>query len=77
MEIDLEFSVFNKIVVADSENMEATAQFDFIARSDRELSLKKGDTVTLYSQVSNDWWKGAVNGHEGLIPDKYISLKMK
>lgn len=61
----------------DSESMEATAQFDFIARSDRELSLKKGDTVTLYSQVSNDWWRGAVSGLEGLIPDKYISLKMK
>ncbi|XP_017781672.1 PREDICTED: SLIT-ROBO Rho GTPase-activating protein 1-like isoform X2 [Nicrophorus vespilloides] len=61
----------------DSECMEATAQFDFIARSDRELSLKKGDTVTLYAQVSNDWWRGAVNGNEGLIPDKYILLKMK
>jgi SLIT-ROBO Rho GTPase activating protein len=57
--------------------MEATAQFDFIARSDRELSLKKGDTVTLYSQVSNDWWRGSVKGQKGLIPDKYISLKMK
>lgn len=63
--------------VLDSENMEATAQFDFIARSDRELSLKKGDTVTLFSQVSNDWWRGAVKGQQGLIPDKYISLKMK
>ncbi|XP_044764858.1 SLIT-ROBO Rho GTPase-activating protein 1-like isoform X3 [Coccinella septempunctata] len=61
----------------DSENLEATAQFDFIARSHRELSLKKGDVVTLYCQVSNDWWRGCVNGQEGLIPDKYISLKMK
>ncbi|KAK4871550.1 hypothetical protein RN001_015674 [Aquatica leii] len=61
----------------DFESIEATAQFDFIARSDRELSLKKGDSVTLYLQVSNDWWRGAVNGQEGLIPDKYISLKMK
>lgn len=63
--------------VLDSENMEATAQFDFIARSDRELSLKKGDNVVLYTQVSNDWWRGSVNGQEGLIPDKYILLKMK
>lgn len=63
--------------VPDSENMEAIVQFDFQARSDRELSLKKGDTVTLYAQVSNDWWKGALNGSEGLIPDKYISLKIK
>ncbi|XP_030756158.1 SLIT-ROBO Rho GTPase-activating protein 1-like isoform X3 [Sitophilus oryzae] len=61
----------------DSENIEATAQFDFIARSNRELSLKRGDNVTLYSQVSNDWWRGAVNGQEGLVPDKYISLKIK
>ncbi|XP_060536893.1 SLIT-ROBO Rho GTPase-activating protein 1-like isoform X2 [Cylas formicarius] len=61
----------------DSENLEATAQFDFIARSNRELSLKRGDTVTLYSQVSNDWWRGAINGQEGLVPDKYISLKIK
>ncbi|KAF5305808.1 hypothetical protein FQA39_LY09144 [Lamprigera yunnana] len=61
----------------DSETVEATAQFDFMARSDRELSLKKGDLVTLYLQVSNDWWKGAVGGQEGLIPDKYISLKIK
>lgn len=28
-------------------------------------------------QVSNDWWKGSVNGKEGLIPDKYISVKIK
>lgn len=57
--------------------MEATAQFDFSARSNRELSFRKGDTVTLKKQVSNDWWQGTVNGKDGLVPDKYISLKMK
>ncbi|XP_069700289.1 SLIT-ROBO Rho GTPase-activating protein 1-like isoform X2 [Periplaneta americana] len=61
----------------ESECLEATAQFDFMARSERELSFKKGDNVVLFSQVSNDWWRGSVNGHEGLIPDKYIMLKMK
>ncbi|XP_054277827.1 SLIT-ROBO Rho GTPase-activating protein 1-like isoform X3 [Macrosteles quadrilineatus] len=61
----------------ESETLEATAQFDFVARSDRELSLRKGETVTLYSQVSNDWWRGSVNSKEGLIPDKYILIKMK
>lgn len=57
--------------------MEATAQFDFNARSERELSLRKGDLVTLRKQVSNDWWQGTVRGKDGLVPDKYISLKMK
>ncbi|XP_065218066.1 SLIT-ROBO Rho GTPase-activating protein 1-like isoform X2 [Planococcus citri] len=61
----------------ETEALEATAQFDFSARSERELSFKKGDHIILYSQVSNDWWKGSVNGKEGLIPDKYILVKIK
>ncbi|GLH12612.1 GTPase-activating protein CdGAPr [Gryllus bimaculatus] len=61
----------------ESECLEATAQFDFMARSERELSFKKGDNIVLFTQVSNDWWRGSVNGVEGLIPDKYILLKMK
>lgn len=61
----------------ESDTMEATAQFDFNARSNRELSLRKGDQVTLRKQVSNDWWQGTVKGKDGLIPDKYISLKIK
>lgn len=64
-------------VFPESENLEATAQFDFNARSERELSFKKGDTLTLYTQVSNDWWRGALAGREGLIPDKYIMIKIK
>lgn len=57
--------------------MEATAQFDFSARSNRELSLRKGDLVILRKQVSNDWWQGTVKGKDGLVPDKYISIKIK
>lgn len=53
------------------------AQYDFAARNERELSLCKGDSVVLYSQVSCDWWRGAVSGKEGLVPDKYISIKIK
>ncbi|XP_063708232.1 SLIT-ROBO Rho GTPase-activating protein 1-like isoform X2 [Culicoides brevitarsis] len=61
----------------ESDTFEATVQFDFNARSERELSLRKGEAITLYNQVSNDWWRGQVNGKTGLIPDKYISLKIK
>ncbi|XP_025413471.1 SLIT-ROBO Rho GTPase-activating protein 1-like isoform X3 [Sipha flava] len=59
------------------ESLEATAQYDFVARSERELSFKKGATITLHTQVSGDWWRGNVNGREGLIPDKYILLKIR
>ncbi|XP_037947591.1 SLIT-ROBO Rho GTPase-activating protein 1-like isoform X2 [Teleopsis dalmanni] len=59
------------------DELEATVLFDFNARSMRELSLQKGDTVILKKQVSNDWWHGILNGQEGLIPNKYISLKTR
>ena len=65
------------IVVSESELLEAQALYDFSARSVREVNFNKGDTIILYKQVSNDWWKGSVNGKEGLIPDKYIMLKIR
>ncbi|BFZ08300.1 hypothetical protein BsWGS_11339 [Bradybaena similaris] len=55
--------------------IEATAVFDFEARSPRELSFKRGDILVLYNQVSQDWWEGCFRGKEGLIPDKYINVK--
>ena len=62
---------------AESETLEAIAQFDFTARSQRELSFKKGHVLTLYTQVSSDWWKGTKDGRDGLIPDKYILLRIR
>ena len=62
---------------AEGEVLEAVAQFDFVARSDRELSFSKGDVLVLHSQVSSDWWRGAHNNRIGLIPDKYILLKIR
>lgn len=66
-----------QIFGVESEFLEAVAQFDFVARSDRELSFKKGDVLRLFTQVSNDWWKGSFEGSSGLIPDKYILIKIK
>ncbi|KAJ8302227.1 hypothetical protein KUTeg_021214 [Tegillarca granosa] len=59
----------------DAEIFEAIALYDFEGRTERELSFKKGDSLLLYNQMSKDWWEGCSNGKEGLIPDKYISLK--
>jgi SLIT-ROBO Rho GTPase activating protein len=67
----------NTFFFTECESLEATAQYDFVARSERELSFKKGATITLHTQVSGDWWRGNVNGREGLIPDKYILLKIR
>ena len=57
--------------------MEAIAQFDFQGRTKRELSFKKNDTLVVFSKVSVDWWEGAYNGTEGLIPNQYITIKQR
>lgn len=56
---------------------EAEAQYDFQGRTERELSFKKGDIIVVFNQVSVDWWEGAYKGKEGLIPDKYISVRRR
>ncbi|KAL1415485.1 hypothetical protein MTO96_006826 [Rhipicephalus appendiculatus] len=60
-----------------SDVLEATAQYDFVARSERELSFRRGDRLVLYSQVSADWWRGHFDGKDGLVPDKYILLSIR
>lgn len=61
----------------ESDTYEATALFDFEARSERELSFKKGANIQLFNQISNDWWRACINGKVGLVADKFISLKIK
>lgn len=50
------------------------ARYDYDARSDKELSITRGDSVTLFEQVSDDWWNGHVNGKSGLVPDMYLTI---
>ncbi|XP_078679149.1 SLIT-ROBO Rho GTPase-activating protein 1-like isoform X6 [Branchiostoma floridae x Branchiostoma belcheri] len=57
------------------EPMEAIARFDYVGRTERELSFKKGDSLLLFSRASDDWWEGRCHGEDGLVPDKYIHVK--
>uniref|UniRef100_A0A3B3SK78 SLIT-ROBO Rho GTPase-activating protein 1 n=1 Tax=Paramormyrops kingsleyae TaxID=1676925 RepID=A0A3B3SK78_9TELE len=56
----------------ESEPIEAIAKFDYMGRSARELSFKKGASLLLYQRASNDWWEGRYNGVDGLVPHQYI-----
>lgn len=55
--------------------MEAVARFDYVGRSCRELSFKKGASLQLYQRASHDWWEGRHNGNHGLVPHQYIVVK--
>ncbi|XP_029947309.1 SLIT-ROBO Rho GTPase-activating protein 3 isoform X2 [Salarias fasciatus] len=57
------------------EQIEAIAKFDYVGRSPRELSFKKGASLLLYHRASEDWWEGRHNGVDGLIPHQYIVVQ--
>uniref|UniRef100_A0A665U542 SLIT-ROBO Rho GTPase activating protein 3 n=1 Tax=Echeneis naucrates TaxID=173247 RepID=A0A665U542_ECHNA len=61
--------------VAEVEQIEAIAKFDYVGRSPRELSFKKGASLLLYLRASEDWWEGRHNGVDGLIPHQYIVVQ--
>ena len=41
------------------------------------MNLNELTIDLLILKVSGDWWRGSVSGREGLIPDKYILLKIR
>ncbi|XP_067863077.1 SH3 domain-containing protein 21 [Heptranchias perlo] len=50
------------------------AVFDYVASTDDELSLLKGDVILVLDKETEDygWWEGYVNGNQGLFPDNYV-----
>ncbi|XP_074250640.1 guanine nucleotide exchange factor VAV2 isoform X5 [Saimiri boliviensis] len=52
----------------------AVARYNFAARDMRELSLREGDVVRIYSRIGGDqgWWKGETNGRIGWFPSTYV-----
>ncbi|XP_018087339.1 vav guanine nucleotide exchange factor 2 S homeolog isoform X5 [Xenopus laevis] len=52
----------------------AIARYNFAARDMRELSLREGDVVKIYSRIGGDqgWWKGETNGRIGWFPSTYV-----
>ncbi|KAI4785293.1 hypothetical protein KUCAC02_037853, partial [Chaenocephalus aceratus] len=59
----------------EGEGVEAVARFDYVGRSVRELSFKKGASLQLFQRASHDWWEGRSNSSRGLVPHQYIVLK--
>lgn len=59
MTLSLSSPVFTPRVVST-----AVARYNFAARDMRELSLREGDVVRIYSKIGGDqgWWKGEANG---------------
>ncbi|TIA20810.1 hypothetical protein D6C81_04061 [Aureobasidium pullulans] len=52
----------------------ATAQYDYDAAEDNELSFPDGAKITDVEFPDEDWWFGHYNGQQGLFPANYVEL---
>jgi len=70
-------NAYHRCTDLDDTRKDAIALFDFRARNEKELSLKKGDTVQLHARVSSEWWRGSSSGQTGLVPHSYIAVQSR
>lgn len=48
------------------------ALYDYTEKSPREVSMRKGDVLTLLNSNNKDWWKVEVNDRQGFVPAAYV-----
>ncbi|XP_067948494.1 spectrin alpha chain-like isoform X2 [Watersipora subatra] len=48
------------------------ALYDYTEKSPRELSMTKGDVLTLLNSANKDWWKVELNDRQGFVPAAYV-----
>lgn len=50
------------------------AMYDYAALNPDELSFKKNDTIIIVSKEDDNWWKGVLNGTQGILPSNYVQI---
>jgi hypothetical protein len=73
-EDDMEGIVPGPVRSPDLLNEPATAKYDYAAQNDDELTLKKGDKLTILEKKEDGWWYAKMDGtdKEGLVPSNYM-----
>lgn len=59
-------------VVDDLGTEKVMALYDYTEKSPREVSMKKGDILTLLNSTNKDWWKVEANDRQGFVPAAYV-----
>ncbi|XP_056427022.1 vinexin isoform X2 [Hyla sarda] len=52
----------------------AVVKFDFVAESEKEISLQRGTTVNILKEVDEHWLLGEQDGRKGLFPESYVRV---
>ncbi|XP_029346677.1 uncharacterized protein LOC100167639 isoform X13 [Acyrthosiphon pisum] len=53
---------------------QARAKFNFVAQTNMELSLVKGELVVLTRRVDNNWYEGRIGSKKGIFPISYVTV---
>ncbi|XP_059141379.1 spectrin alpha chain-like isoform X3 [Physella acuta] len=59
-------------IIDDIGTEKVVALYDYTEKSPREVSMKKGDVLTLLNSANKDWWKVEVNDRQGFVPAAYV-----
>ncbi|KAI5702740.1 hypothetical protein M8J76_010160 [Diaphorina citri] len=72
----VEIIPYDKIRTAPKKLSEgqARAKFNFVAQTHLELSLVKGELVTLIRRVDNNWFEGRIGTRRGIFPVTYVEV---
>ncbi|KAG8574157.1 hypothetical protein GDO81_009078 [Engystomops pustulosus] len=52
----------------------ALVKFDFVAESEKEISLQRGTTLNILKQIDEHWLLGEQDGRRGLVPESYVRV---
>lgn len=65
----------NKITIPrKAHEGQARAKYNFIAQTHLELSLAKGELVTVTRRVDDNWYEGKIGGRKGIFPVSYVDI---
>lgn len=63
-----------KTVKPKAQPLKVLVMYNFTKRKESELTIKRGDIVTVREQSKSGWWKGDVNGEVGKFPSNYCKI---
>ncbi|XP_060526591.1 SH3 domain-containing kinase-binding protein 1-like [Cylas formicarius] len=54
--------------------VEVIVEYDYSAKQEDELTLKKGDVIKNVVKKSGGWWEGTLNDKKGMFPDNFVRV---
>uniref|UniRef100_A0A8C6X5A7 SH3 domain containing 19 n=1 Tax=Naja naja TaxID=35670 RepID=A0A8C6X5A7_NAJNA len=66
------FSLFSKL--EGQAGQWCDALHDFTAETQEDLSFKKGDCILILEQLDSEWYRGRLNGKEGIFPAVFVHV---